>query len=105
MSIYIIPTFDTQTVSQITNEILTELAMYDRALDQDEPVSVPSLRTRGELLSAAQKIYIDVCRWIDLPFSADLTQKDMDVLIQITKVLKAYLLSGKIILEPQWFTS
>lgn len=101
MSIYIIPTFDTQMATQITNETLTELAMYDEAREKDEPISVPSLRTRGELLSRAQSTYIDVCYWIDSPFlSADLSQKDMSVLIQITKVLKDYLLTGKITLEP-----
>ena len=62
---FIIPTFNTHIVTAKVNSILTEVQMYNVAMQNDEPTSVPSGRSFGSLLVAAQQIRIDCEEWID----------------------------------------
>ena len=101
-TIYIIPTFNTQAVTLITNTILTEVQMYNVALQNDEPVSVPSGRTRGQLLVAAQQSYIETWKWMDTPrLSQHLSKQDFEVLESVVNALEHLLLSGTVGLKPK----
>lgn len=95
--IFIIPTFNTQIVTAKVNSILTEAQMYNNALQNDEPVSVPSGRTWGQLLSTAQQIRIDCDEWIDsTTLGEGFVAADWAVLTQIVSVLEYLLLQGKV---------
>ena len=102
MNIYITPTFDTQEVTAKVNSILTEIQMYNDAFQNDEPVSVPSGRTRGELLSKAQQIRIECEEWIDsTTLGEGFVAADWSVLTQIVLVLEHLLLQGKVSIQTK----
>jgi len=95
---FIIPTFNTHIVTSKVNSILTEVQMYNDALQNDEPVSVPSGRSFGSLLVAAQQIRIDCEEWIDsTTLGEGFAEVDWSVLQQIVIVLEYLLLQGKVI--------
>jgi len=97
MNIYITPTFNTQAVTAKVNSILTEAQMYNDALQNDEPVTVPSGRTWGRLLSTAQQIRIECEVWlVDNNFTKkDYVAADYKVTAQIVDALEHFLLQGK----------
>lgn len=102
MSIYIIPTFNTNVVTSKVNSILTEIEMYNKGLKNDEPVSVPSLRTRGELLEKSQQIRIECEEWLDsTTLGAHFNKSDWSVIQQIVNVLEYVLLQGKVSITPK----
>jgi len=102
MNIYVTPTFDTQEVAAKVNSILTEAQMYNDALQKDEPVSVPSGRTWGQLLSTAQQIRIDCEEWIDsTTLGEGFVAADWSVLEQVVNVLEYFLLQGKVSIKQQ----
>lgn len=102
MNIYITPTFNTQEVTAKVNSILTEAQMYNDALQNDEPVTVPSGRTWGQLLSKAQQIRIDCEEWIDsTTLGEGFVEADWSVLAQIVLVLEYLLLQGKVTINKQ----
>lgn len=99
---FIIPTFNTHIVTAKVNSILTEVQMYNDALQNDEPVSVPSGRSFGSLLVAAQKIRIDCEEWIDsTTLGEGFVAVDWSVLQQIVTVLEYLLLQGKVSIEAK----
>ena len=94
---FIIPTWNTHTVTAKVNSILTEVQMYNVALQNDEPVSVPSGRSFGSLLVAAQQIRIDCEEWLDsTTLGEGFVAVDWSVLQQIVIVLEYLLLQGKV---------
>ena len=104
MNIYITPTFNTQVVTAKVNSILTEAQMYDDALQNDEPVTVPSGRTWGQLLSTAQQILIrlDCEEWIDsTTLGEGFVAADWSVLSQIVPALEYLLLQGKVSIQKK----
>ena len=104
MNIYITPTFNTQVVTAKVNSILTEAQMYNNALQNDEPVTVPSGRTWGQLLSTAQQILIrlDCEEWIDsTTLGEGFVAADWSVLTQIVPALEYLLLQGKVSIQTK----
>ena len=102
MNIYVTPTFDTQEVAAKVNSILTEVQMYNDALQNDEPVSVPSGRTWAQLLSTAQQIRIVCEEWIDsTTLGEGFVAADWAVLEQVVNVLEYFLLQGKVSIKQQ----
>ena len=104
MNIYITPTFNTQVVTAKVNSILTEAQMYNDALQNDEPVTVPSGRTWGQLLSTAQQILIrlDCEEWIDsTTLGEGFVTADWLVLSQIVPALEYLLLQGKVSIQTK----
>lgn len=99
---FIIPTFNTHIVTAKVNSILTEVQMYNDAMKKDEPVSVPSGRSFGSLLVAAQQIRIDCEEWIDsTTLGTGFVADDWSVLEQISTVLEYLLLQGKVSIEAK----
>jgi len=102
MNIYITPTFNTQEVAAKVNSILTEAQMYNDALQNDEPVTVPSGRTWGQLLSTSQQIRINCEEWIDsTTLGKGFVAADWAVLEQVVNVLEYLLLQGKVSIKQQ----
>ena len=94
---FIIPTFNTQVVTAKVNAILTEVQAYNVALQNDEPVSVPTGRSFGSLLAAAQQIRIECEEWIDsTTLGEGFVAGDWSVLEQIVLALEYLLLQGKV---------
>ncbi len=99
---FIIPTFNTQVVTSKVNSILTEAQMYNDALQNDEPVNVPSGRTWGQLLSTAQQIRLDCEEWIDsTTLGEGFVAADWSVLTQIVSALEYLLLQGKVSIQTK----
>tara|TARA_R110002167_G_scaffold167363_2_gene364613 strand:+ start:1281 stop:1664 length:384 start_codon:yes stop_codon:yes gene_type:complete len=99
---FIIPTWNTHTVTAKVNSILTEAQIYNDALQNDEPVSVPSGRTWGQLLSKAQQIRIDCEEWLDsTTLGEGFLPVDWSVLQQIVIVLEYLLLQGKVSIKSK----
>jgi len=99
---FIIPTFNTHIVTAKVNSILTEVQMYNDALQKDEPISVPSGRSFGSLLVSAQQIRIDCEEWIDsTTLGTGFVADDWSVLEQIVTVLEYLLLQGKVSIEAK----
>ena len=96
-TIYVKPTIDTKGLCSVVNHCLTELQMYDQGLINDEPVTVPSLRTRGQLLCAIQRKYIMTKKWMSDPENVRLWNNwDFHVAEQALDRIEKYLLTGKI---------
>lgn len=96
-TIYVEPTIATKALCSTTNHCLTELQMYDQGLIDDEPVTVPSLRTRGQLLCAIQRKYIKTKELMSDPFNVRLWNDwDFYVAEQALGRIEKYLLTGKI---------
>lgn len=99
---FIIPTFNTHIVTTKVNSILTEVQMYNDALQNDEPTSVPSGRSFGSLLVAAQQIRIDCEEWLDsTTLGEGFVAGDWSVLQQIVIVLEYLLLQGKVSIKEE----
>jgi hypothetical protein len=99
---FIIPTFNTHIVTSKVNSILTEIQMYNDAMQNDEPVSVPSGRSFGSLLVAAQQIRIDCEEWIDsTTLGEGFVAGDWSVLQQIVTALEYLLLQGKVSIKAE----
>ena len=78
-------------------DIESMIQMYNDALQNDEPTSVPSGRSFGSLLVAAQQIRIDCEEWIDsTTLGEGFVAGDWSVLEQIVLTLEYLLLQGKV---------
>ena len=96
-TVYIKPTFDTQTLAHRVNVCLTEAQMYNDGLVTDNPVIVPSGRTWGQLLSAMQHTYVSTKKWIEVPDNVKhWNQWDFHVAHQVLDQLKEFLLTGEV---------
>ncbi len=102
MNIYITPTFNTQVVTAKVNSILTEAQMYNNALQNDEPVTVPSGRTWVQLLSTSQQVRRQCEEWIDsTTLGEGFVTADWLVLSQIVPALEYLLLQGKVSIQTK----
>jgi len=96
-TVYIKPTFDTQTLVHRVNVCLTEAQMYNDGLVTDNPVYVPSGRSWGELLSSMQYTYVSTKKWIEVPDNVKhWSDQDFGVAHQVLDQLKEFLLSGEV---------
>ena len=96
-TVYIKPTFDTQTLVHRVNVCLTEAQMYNDGLVTDNPVHVPSGRTWGQLLSAMQHTYVSTKKWIEVPDNVKYWNEwDFHVAHQVLDQLKEFLLTGEV---------
>ena len=96
-TVYIKPTFDTQTLAYKVNVCLTEAQMYNDGFAADESVTVPSGRTWGQLLSSIQQTYISTKKWIDIPNNVKhWNDQDFGVAYQVLDRLQDFLLTGEV---------
>lgn len=96
-TVYIKPTFDTQTLVHRVNVCLTEAQMYNDGLVTDNPVIVSSGRTWGQLLSAMQHTYVSTKKWIEVPDNVkQWNEQDFRVASQVLARLKDFLLTGEV---------
>ena len=96
-TIYIKPTFDTQTLVYRVNVCLTEAQMYNDGLAADNPICAPSGRTWGQLLSAMQHTYVSTKEWIEVPDNVkSWNESDFHVVDQVLARLREFLLTGEV---------
>ena len=96
-TVYIKPTFDTQTLVYRVNVCLTEAQMYNDGLDINNPTAVPSGRSWGQLLSAMQHTYVSTKKWIEVPNNVkQWNDQDFGVAHQVLDRLKDFLLTAEV---------
>lgn len=98
-TVYIKPTFDTQTLVHRVNVCLTEAQMYNDGMKVNDPnpTFVPSGRSWGQLLSAMQHTYVSTKEWIEVPENVKYwNQWDFHVADQVLTRLKDFLLTGEV---------
>ena len=96
-TVYIKPTFDTQTLAHRVNVCLTEAQMYNDGLDAGDPTAVPSGRSWGQLLSAMQHTYVSTKKWMEVPSNVkSWNDQDFRVVYQVLDRLKDFLLTAEV---------
>jgi hypothetical protein len=98
-TVYIKPTFDTQTLVHRVNVCLTEAQMYNDGMKVNDPnpTFVPSGRSWGQLLASMQHTYVSTKKWIEVPDNVKhWSDQDFGVAHQVLDQLKEFLLTGEV---------